>query len=583
MKTLHLSIIVISLILIGASNFSIAHVEIPQISTSKSNFTDGDIIPINGYALPNSMTSIFLINNYGNIQNSTQVKSNNTGYFNTSLGIPSHVIGGAWALFATNGESNFAMQLMVDFHGSNTPPFNSPGGLPPLKQFKLGIKPNYVQCRSDLQLIIKSEDGSPACVKQENTGILITRGWAKEIVTNTSTESSTLNKTTANELKIDLSNQTYDAGYPVYVNITGVHQDSTCKIPSISVRDESDQSIVYGPTPDRSYAGGCVDPWPITFYAGLEKNTLITKSTRYSILATLDNKTYQKEFTVIPSLYSGKNITADSTQIMPGYLTFTGCLPISNVPNNGTLISYTGFDMYRRYLAGPDTGGIPEINDYLLKPGSTGSFVVEVHQGQFSKDANLAGGLYFLSENLLNLDNSTVLNNKPLASEEHPGLILNYTPRFAKAGPEGYATITASISALQNATHGNYWLYLPPGICGGDRVLLTIGEQPLDQPPDYIGYDLASHIAQGVGNPTKSDITFELINAGIHTFENCSVNYVSNNQTTTIKTFNVIPPGMEYKYHANLTSTSKVSGFLECKNPPITKVYSDVWVDIIPY
>ncbi|MDE1872028.1 MAG: hypothetical protein KGH99_00955 [Thaumarchaeota archaeon] len=453
----------------------------------------------------------------------------------------------------------------------------------PLMQFKSGIAAKDVTCKTGLQPVIKSEDLSPACVRPDTAYILIYSGWAKEIVTNTSTESSTLNKTTTNELKIDLSNQTYDAGYPVHVTLKGVNQDSTCKIPSISVRDESDQSIVFGPTPDRSYVGGCVDPWPITFYAGLEKNTLITKSTRYSILATLDNKTYQKEFTVIPSLYSNKNITADSTQIMPGYLTFTSCLPVSDVPNNGTLISYTGFDMYRRYLAGPDTGGIPEIDDYLLKPGSTGSFVLQVHQGQFSKDANLAGGLYFLSENLLNLDNSTVLNNKPLASEAHSGLVLSYTPSFAKAGPEGYATITTSISAQQNATRGTYWLYLPPGICGGDRVLLTIGEQPLAQPPDYIGYDLASHFAQGVGNPTQSDVTFEIINAGIHTFENCSVNYVSNNQTTTIKTFNVIPPGMEYKYHANLTSTSKVNGFLECKKPQITKVYPDVWVDVIPY
>ena len=185
MKTLHLSIIVISLILIGASNFSIAQISkqiggvaIPHISTSKSNFTDGDIIPINGYALPDSTTNIFLVNNYGNIENSTQVKSNNTGDFNTSLGIPSRVIGGAWVLFATNGESGFAMQVMVNFHGANTPPFDFPSGLPPLKQLKFVINPSYVQCRTELQLIIKSEDGSPACVKPDSIAKLVGRGWA---------------------------------------------------------------------------------------------------------------------------------------------------------------------------------------------------------------------------------------------------------------------------------------------------------------------------------------------------------------------------------------------------------------------
>ncbi|MDE1863780.1 MAG: hypothetical protein KGI33_12885, partial [Thaumarchaeota archaeon] len=99
MKTLYLSIIMISLILIGGANSSMAHIAILQISTPKSNFTDGDTIPINGHALPNSMANIFLVNDHGNIQNSTQVKSNSSGYFNTSLGIPSHVIGGAWTLF----------------------------------------------------------------------------------------------------------------------------------------------------------------------------------------------------------------------------------------------------------------------------------------------------------------------------------------------------------------------------------------------------------------------------------------------------------------------------------------------------
>jgi hypothetical protein len=517
----------------------------------------------------------------GNVPVSWDFVPENRGSYSVYANMSSSINMGGTSLLFT--EPRMADGFLVKNNPSGVKLDKSPYLLPPLQQFKSGITANDVKCNQGLQLVIKSEDGSPACVKPDSTTKLVQRGWTKEIVTNTSTESSTLNKTTTNELKIDLSNQTYEAGYPVYVNLKNMNQESTCKTPSISVRDTSDQSIVFGPTPTRNDTGYCADPSRITFYAGLEKNTLITKSTRYSILATLDNKIYQKEFTVIPSLYSNKNITADSTQIVPGYLTFTSCLPVSDVPNNGTLINYTGFDLYHRYLAGPDTGGIPEIDDYLLKPGHTGSFVMQIHQGQFSKDANLAGGLYFLSENLLNLDNSTVWNNRPLASEAHQGLVLSYTPSFAKVGPEGYATITASISALPNAPRGTYWLHLPPGICGGDLVLLTIGEQPLAQPPDYIGSDFASNFAQGVGNPTHSDVTFELINAGIHTFENCSLNYISENQTTTIKTFNVIPPGMEYKYHANLTSISKVSGFLECKKPSITKVYPDMGVNIIPY
>lgn len=49
----------------------------------------------------------------------------------------------------------------------------------PLKQFKSGIPPEDVQCKQDLQLVIKSNDGSPACVKPSSVSKLVTWGWAK--------------------------------------------------------------------------------------------------------------------------------------------------------------------------------------------------------------------------------------------------------------------------------------------------------------------------------------------------------------------------------------------------------------------
>lgn len=51
----------------------------------------------------------------------------------------------------------------------------------PLEQFKTGTPVSNVKCNDDLQLVIKAEDGSPACVKPNATNILIERGWAKEI------------------------------------------------------------------------------------------------------------------------------------------------------------------------------------------------------------------------------------------------------------------------------------------------------------------------------------------------------------------------------------------------------------------
>ena len=47
------------------------------------------------------------------------------------------------------------------------------------RQLERGISANDVVCKSDLHLIIKSEDGSPACVKPDTANVLIERSWAK--------------------------------------------------------------------------------------------------------------------------------------------------------------------------------------------------------------------------------------------------------------------------------------------------------------------------------------------------------------------------------------------------------------------
>ncbi len=47
----------------------------------------------------------------------------------------------------------------------------------PLKQFKSGISSENVVCKENLQLIIKSSDRTPACVKPETKIKLVERGW----------------------------------------------------------------------------------------------------------------------------------------------------------------------------------------------------------------------------------------------------------------------------------------------------------------------------------------------------------------------------------------------------------------------
>jgi len=49
--------------------------------------------------------------------------------------------------------------------------------LPPLQQFKSGTPVNKISCEEGFQLIIKAEDGSPACVTSGTYSLLVERGW----------------------------------------------------------------------------------------------------------------------------------------------------------------------------------------------------------------------------------------------------------------------------------------------------------------------------------------------------------------------------------------------------------------------
>lgn len=51
--------------------------------------------------------------------------------------------------------------------------------LSPLKQLKSEIPVDEIRCKEELELILKSSNGSPVCVKPETKQMLIERGWAK--------------------------------------------------------------------------------------------------------------------------------------------------------------------------------------------------------------------------------------------------------------------------------------------------------------------------------------------------------------------------------------------------------------------
>jgi plastocyanin len=63
---------------------------------------------------------------------------------------------------------------------------------PPLQQLTTGIEPKDVACKEGLQLVIKTEDGSPACLRYPTADVLIVRGWAEEVISTIASHETTV-------------------------------------------------------------------------------------------------------------------------------------------------------------------------------------------------------------------------------------------------------------------------------------------------------------------------------------------------------------------------------------------------------
>ena len=80
----------------------------------------------------------------------------------------------------TNMTHNTNMTQNMNMTNSTKPvttPPPAPKMMDPLHQFKAGTPAKTVQCGQGLSLVIKVEDGSPACVSSSIAQVLVARGW----------------------------------------------------------------------------------------------------------------------------------------------------------------------------------------------------------------------------------------------------------------------------------------------------------------------------------------------------------------------------------------------------------------------
>jgi hypothetical protein len=87
---------------------------------------------------------------------------------------------GNYTLRLTSAGANLTQSTFY-FNGTNCCPIlpasHEDHSITPLEQWKSGLSASDIVCAEDLVKIIKSEDGSPACVTQQTAPILIERGW----------------------------------------------------------------------------------------------------------------------------------------------------------------------------------------------------------------------------------------------------------------------------------------------------------------------------------------------------------------------------------------------------------------------
>lgn len=198
MKTLHLSIIAILVLVISsastvyAQSSSIVSVSLAKVSVGLFNMTEtSPTIVISGIVYKAFSQNIVLtiFNPQNQLISVSQLQPRLDGSFSKSI-IPSNPLWpkGNYTVRMTSGSQNLTESVFyfpgigcckrIIIPGVQGQISNSTNSLSPLKQFKSGIAANNVKCEQGLQLVIKAKDNSPACVKLDSAYMLIKRGWA---------------------------------------------------------------------------------------------------------------------------------------------------------------------------------------------------------------------------------------------------------------------------------------------------------------------------------------------------------------------------------------------------------------------
>ena len=165
--------------------------------------------------------------------------------------------------------------------------------LPPLKQ---DTPVNYIECKEGLELIVKSDDYTPACVTSSTNQTLVKRGWGESL---DSLKESPLIK----KMEIDGLQQNYEIGQPINATVKYIGWSFDSE-PDVKIFDANGSQVWFN-CPECVMRTELAIPYPGVFgtynYQVQDPNgnsPMVNKTGTYTMVATLENKTAEAEFTV---------------------------------------------------------------------------------------------------------------------------------------------------------------------------------------------------------------------------------------------------------------------------------------------
>ncbi|MDE1765853.1 MAG: hypothetical protein KGI27_06210 [Thaumarchaeota archaeon] len=304
--------------------------------------------------------------------------------------------------------------------------------LSPLQQSKLGISTDKIECRSSLQLIFKSKNDFPACVKQQTAQTLVKRGWTRP------------------ESPIDIIglNPNYMVGQPINATISYTGWMNGGLYPDVKILNANNGSEVWSNClySHTEQAGGGSIGTGIYNVECFNKYPVINESGTYTMVSSVDVNTAKATFDVIQSNTRQTNQTADLVNdkgtITLGNRTYYFETPtyIHNSNFNSSQISFHG------------------VTFTLFPSGFRGGLPIPCHlQGTYQyywTDVKFADG----SHELLHIQ----VTSPPCATNPIPSMFSNHTN--PQAGLIFYDGKMKLLVSIDTDTTNTQILHTTPGV-----------------------------------------------------------------------------------------------------------------------